>query len=67
MNSDLNELDPDLLSLHLTDVVKRLTNNLSNEEQEYKVTNHIISRPPLLNVTMTTPLLKACHDAMMLN
>ena len=35
MNSDLNELDPDLLSLHLTDVVERLTNDLSNEDQEY--------------------------------
>ena len=57
MNSDLNELDPDLLSLHLTDVVKRFTNDLSNEDQEHKVTNHIISRPPPLNVTMTMPLI----------
>ena len=40
LNSNLNELDSNLLALHLTDVVERLTNDLSRQQKMHFVRHH---------------------------
>ena len=40
LNSDLNELDSNLLAFHLTDVVEWLTNDLSRQQKMHFVRHH---------------------------